>query len=248
MPLKTTPTMKKTLTLLTLLLGMCSLAAAQTADDIISKNIAAMGGQDKLNSIKTVYQEDSIFAGGAKLPLKAWMVDRKAMRAEFSFSGMTGFSILRNDSGWNFAPFQGQTAPEPIPADEVKKGQSELSITDAFVNYKDKGYKVTYEGMDDAQGSQTYKLKVTITDSVSETYYIDPDTYYVIQVKSKATVNGKVHEGTETRSDYKKTTDGYIFPMETNSSDFGDIKTFTVKVNSPIDNSIFSPSVKVAAK
>lgn len=240
--------MKKTFTLLTLLIGACSLATAQTADDIINKNIAAMGGLDKLNSIKTLYTEDSVNAGGIKFPVKVWEVNKKAMRAEFTVMGMTGFQIQRADSGWAFAPFQGQTTPEPMTADEVKKGQADLYVTDAFVNYKDKGFKVTYEGMDDAQGSQAYKLKVDISDSVSETYYIDPDTYYVIQVKSKATVNGKVNESTEIRSDYKKTADGYIFPMESNSSGFGDIRTYTVKVNKPIDNSIFSPSVKVAAK
>ena len=240
--------MKKTLTIFTLLMGVCSFAVAQTADDIINKNITAMGGLDKLNSIKTVYQEDSVSAGGVKFPVKVWAVNKKAMRAEFTVMGMTGFQIQRTDSGWGFAPFQGQTTPEPMTADEVKKGQSDLYVTDAFVNYKDKGFKVTYEGMDDVQGSQAYKLKVTVSDSVSETYFIDPDTYYVIQVKSKVTVNGKVNESTETRSDYKKTGDGYVFPMETASSNFGNVKTYTVKVNTPIDNSVFSPSVKVAGK
>lgn len=240
--------MKKTITVLALLMGACSLATGQTADDIINKNIAAMGGLDKLNSIKTIYQEDSASAQGIKFPVRLWMVNKKAMRAEFTVMGMTGFQIQRDDSGWGFLPFQGQTTPEPMTADEIKKGLPDLYVTDAFVNYKDKGFKVTYEGMDDAQGSQAYKLKVTISDSVSETYFIDPDTYYVIQVKSKANVNGKVHESTETRSDYKKTADGYVFPMESNSSDLGDIKTYTVKINSPIDNSVFSPSVKIAGK
>ena len=240
--------MKKTLTLLTALLGACSLMSAQTADDIINKNITAMGGLDKLNSIKTVYEEDSLFAGGAKLPVRVWQIDKKAQRAEFSFNGMTGYQIMRNDSGWSFLPFQGQTTPEPMTSDQVKKGQQDLYITDAFINYKDKGYKVTFEGKDETEGSESYKIKVTITDSISETYYIDPDTYYVIQVKTKATVNGKSVESTETRSDYKKTADGYVFPMETNSSDQGDIKIYVLKVNSAIDNKTFSPSVKVAAK
>ena len=239
--------MKKTLTLLTLLIGGTSLMIAQTADDIINKNIAAMGGLAKLNSIKTVYMEDSLFAGGAKLPLRVWAVDKKEMRAEFSFNGMTGFSILRNDSGWNFLPFQGQTVPAPSTSDEVKKGQQDLYVTDAFVNYKEKGYKVTYEGKDETEGSESYKIKVTVSDSLSETYFIDPDTYYVIQVKTKATVNGKTNESTETRSDYKKTADGYVFPMEDNSSNQGDTKTYVIKVNQPMDSKIFSPSVKVAA-
>jgi hypothetical protein len=240
--------MKKTIYLLTALMSTSALMFAQTADEIINKNITAMGGMDKLNSIKTIYEEDSLNAGGVKLPLKLWQVNKKSMRAEFSFNGMVGFSILRNDSGWNFVPFQGQTIPAPATADEVKKGQEQLYVTDAFVDYKDKGYKVTYEGKDETEGSEAYKIMVKISDSVSETYYIDPDTYYVIQVKGKTTENGKVVETTETRSDYKKTADGFIFPMEDNNSGMGDMRTYVVKVNTPIDNKIFSPSVKVAGK
>ncbi len=240
--------MKKTFILLSALFSVSVYTQAQTADDIINKNITAMGGMDKLNSIKTLYEEDSLNAGTMKIPVKIWQIAQKAQRVEFSLGGMTGFQILRSDSGWNFAPFQGQTKPEPATADEVKKSQEQLYVTDAFVNYKDKGYKVTYEGKDETEGSEAYKLKVTISDSISETYYIDPDTYYVIQVKSKTTQNGKVIEGTETRSDYKKTSDGYIFPMEDNNSGMGEIKTYVIKVNSPIDTKIFSPAVKVAGK
>lgn len=240
--------MKKTLFLLSLIIGASSAMMAQTADDIINKSITAMGGLDKLNSINTVYMEDSNLVQGVKVPIKIWMVNKKATRIEFSFGGMTGFQILRTDSGWGFSPFAGQTAPEPITAEEVKKAKEQLYVTDAFVNYKAKGYKVKYEGKDETEGSEAYKIKVTITDSISETYFIDPDTYYVIQVKTKATVNGKTGESTETRTDYKKTPDGYIFPMESNSSDQGDVKTYVIKVNGAIDDKIFSPSVKVAGK
>ena len=240
--------MKKTLILFSALLGASLHSHAQTADDIISKNIAAMGGLDKLNSIKTLYMEDSVNAGSMKIPVKIWGINIKAMRVEFSVTGMTGFQILRNDSGWGFAPFQGQKVAEPITADEVKKGQTELYLTDAFVNYKEKGYKVTYEGKDETEGSESYKIKVTIGDSAAKTYYIDPDTYYVLQVKEKMTMNGKTVESTQTLSDYKKTPDGYVFPMETSNSGFGEMKTYVVKINSEFDNKIFSPSVKVVGK
>ncbi len=240
--------MKKTLFVLTMLIGASAFTNAQTADEIINKNIAAMGGLDKLNSIKSVYQEDSNMIQGVKIPIKMWMINKTSQRVEFSFSGMTGFEILRKDSGWSFSPFAGQTVAEPMTPDQVKKGQEELYLTDGFVDYKKKGYTVTFEGKDETEGSESFKIKVKISDSISSTYYIDPDTYYVQQVKSKITENGKTIETSETRSDYKKTSDGYIFPMDINSSMQGDLKVYLIKVNSTIDNKIFSPSVKVAGK
>ncbi|HTB31375.1 MAG TPA: hypothetical protein VK808_05070, partial [Bacteroidia bacterium] len=89
--------MKKTFILLTALLGALPYMHAQTADDIINKNIAAMGGLDKLNSIKSIYMEDSNNVQGMKIPVKIWQVNQKSQRVEFSFSGMTGFEILRKD-------------------------------------------------------------------------------------------------------------------------------------------------------
>ena len=239
--------MKKTIFVLSLIIGISSITIAQTADDIINKNIAAMGGLDKLNSIKTLYEEDSINAGAAKFDVKVWMVNKKYQRVEFKVMGMTGFSILRTDSGWRYLPFQGQKTPEPITSDEVKKSQDELYTTDHFVNYKEKGYKVSYQGKDESEGSETYKLEVIISDSISATYYIDPDTYYVTQVKMKVNVNGKTTDETLTFSDYQKTPEGYIVPMEKNVG-MGDMKTYVVKINPTFDNAIFSPTVKIAGK
>jgi len=62
--------MKKTFIIMTALFAVSAYSQAQTADEIINKNIAAMGGMEKLNSIKSIYEEDSINAGGVKIPLK----------------------------------------------------------------------------------------------------------------------------------------------------------------------------------
>jgi hypothetical protein len=230
------------LSLFTIHSSLFTLCQAQTADEIINKYIDAMGGMAKLSSIKTVYMEDSINACSMKIPLKIWIENNKAMRAEFTVSGMTGYQIMRTDSGWGFNPMAGQKQAEPVTKDEVKKGIPDLDINHTLVNYKAKGYKAAYEGKDNAEGTDAYKIKITISDSASETYFIDPDTYYIIQIKEKKTENGKVMEETATLNDYKKTPDGYIFPMETTSANMGDMKTYTIKVNTTFDDKLFRPS------
>ena len=76
--------------------------------------------------------------------------------------------------------------------DEIKKSLPDLDINHSVVNYKAKGYKAVYEGKDNAEGTDAYKVKIIIGDSASETYFFDPDTYYVIQVKTKRTENRKI--------------------------------------------------------
>jgi hypothetical protein len=250
-------TMKKTLLLVGLASFISVITQAQKSgaaddpkspDEIINKYIDAMGGKDKLASTKSVYEEDSLNQGGFKIPVKVWIMNKKAMRVEFTFNGMTGYQVIRTDSGWGYNPLAGQTVAEPMTTNEVKSSKTELDIETSLVNYKEKGYKASYEGKDQTEGSESYKIKITITDSLSETYYIDPDTYLVIQVKTKGTINGKTQEQTTTLTDYKKTPDGYMVPMESNASNMGDLKVYSVKINSPIDDKIFSPRVKVAGK
>ncbi|HTB06419.1 MAG TPA: hypothetical protein VK806_05645 [Bacteroidia bacterium] len=233
--------MKKLLLAASLLVA-ASGAFAQTADDIISKYVAAIGGKEKLDGIKNLYLEGNINAQGQQIPIKIWIVSRKSMRVEYTFNGMTGYSIIRNDSGWNFSPFAGQKTAEPLTSDQVKEAQPELDAEGTLMNYKKYGYKVTYEGSDDVDGTDAFKLKVAVSDSLSETYYIDKSSYYILQVKTKGTENGKVVEATQEFSDYQKTTDGYTFAMARSGEMGGDTKFTTVKVNGTVDPKLFSPT------
>ena len=217
-------------------------AFAQTADDIIAKYATAIGGKDKLDAIKSVYLEGNINAQGQQIPIKIWIQNRKSMRVEYTFNGMTGFSIIRTDSGWNYSPFQGQKQAEPITADQVKEAQPELDAEGALINYKKYGYKVTYEGTDDVDGTDAYKLKVVVSDSLSETYFIDKTSYLILRKKTKGTENGKVVEATEDYSDYQKTPEGYYFAMGRSGEMGGDTKFTIVKVNSVFDPKLFSPA------
>jgi hypothetical protein len=241
--------MKKTTFLFAALALAAVSATAQTADEIIAKYADAIGGKKKLEAIKNIYMEGSVDAQGQKIPIKSWLVIKKSMRQEFTFNGMTGYSIVRNDSGWAFSPFAGQKQAEPMTADQVKSQQAGLdgeSTGMALINYKEKGYKVTMQGKDDVDGTEAYKIEEKISDSLTQTYYIDPETYYVIRIHEKATVNGKVDEGNVDFSNYQKTPDGYVFAMNiaggAGDNGGGGVKFTVVKVNTDMDAKLFSPT------
>ena len=188
--------------------------------------------------------EGSVDAQGQKLPMKIWKVIGKSMRTEYTFNGMTGYTIIRTDSGWSYSPFQGQKQAEPLTADQVKSGQTELDPEGAdLIDYKKKGYKLTYEGKDEVEGSEAYKLEEKLSDSLSETYYIDPDSYYIIRIHVKATVNGKVQESNIDFGDYQKTPEGIVFARDISGEGVGgEVKFSVIKVNTDIDPKLFSPA------
>jgi outer membrane lipoprotein-sorting protein len=184
--------------------------------------------------------EGDIDANGQQIQIKNWWVCNKAMRTQYTLMGMTGYSIVTKDSGWNYNPFNGQKQAEPMTADMVKTLQVELDIQSPLLDYKTKGYKLAYKGKDDMDGSDVYKLELVVNDSEIITYFIDPASYFILRQKTKSKVNGKEENAQEDFSNYQKSPDGYVFPMNVNSEG-GEVKFTVIKVNTDIDSGLFKP-------
>ncbi len=214
---------------------------AQTADEIINKHIAAIGGADNWKKVKTVNMVGSINSGGMEIPVSIITVNGKAMKVEFTVNGMTGYQILTTTEGWSYSPFQGQSKPEALTAEVVKDQQDQLDVQGELMDYKAKGNKVEYLGKDDVDGTECFKLKVTMASGKEENVFIDAATYYHIRTVAKAKVDGKEIEATSNLSNFQKLPEGIVFPMSMESGN-GPINFKTVEINKPVDDKIFKPT------
>ena len=208
-----------------------------TADDVINDYIKAMGGKDKLNSINSLYLEGEINANGRKIPIKRWLVNNKGMRNERQVNGITSFTIIRPDSGWSFNPGRGQKVPEPLTASVIATNKPGLDLAGTLVDYAAKGYKVVYEGTEDIEGTDAYKVEEIINDKLVYTFFFDPDSHYLMRLKIKSSMGPKVTTSSTDYSFYKTTPDGYVFAMEE-----GATRYTTIKVNADIDTKLFTPT------
>lgn len=234
----------KTLHLLSIsfLAGFMNLNSfSQNIDDIVNKHIAAIGGRDNWAKIKTLRTESTMKAQGADIKFVTVQIDKKALRSDIYVMGMVGFNIINTTEGWNYAPWAGQTKSEAMTADDVKNSQDNLEIQDKFLTYKEKGKKLDYYGMDDIDGTECFKLKMTDKDGKETTFYIDPENYLVIKETTKVQANGQESENSSFYSDYKKLEEGIVFPMSV-SSGWSEIQTTKLDINPKIDESIFKPS------
>jgi len=207
------------------------------ADEVINKIIDAQGGKEKLLTIKTIKMTGNIEFSGQKIPFNVYAIDKTAQRTEFSFSGLTGYTIITKDSGFNFSPFQGQTSPESMTAEDVKLAQNDLDQQGILVNYKEKGYAVELLDNEDVDGVDALQLKITITPNKTLYYFIDPSNYYIIRVKTVAVSNGQQQRNTNDFYDFKKTAEGYLFPHTQDNITFDKIE-----VNVPVDEKLFKPT------
>jgi len=217
------------------LLNLCStVVSAQTLDEIVTKHIEAVGGKENWNKIKSMKIDAVIKQQGAEFHLTSYMVDKKAYRSNFTAMGMTSYNIITNTEGWNYSPFQGQTKPEPITADDLKNEQDDLYLADKFITYKELGKTLDYYGKDDFDGTECYKLKMIDKIGKETTYYLDVENYLVLKETTKRKVNGQVEEGTETFSDYKTLPEGVVYPMYESG-----MEITKIEINPSIDNALF---------
>lgn len=232
--------MKKFFFLL-LTIGSFGFTYSQTADEVINKHIQAMGGSEAWKKINSMVTTGTIKMQGAEIVLASTVLNGKGARQDISAMGMTGYQIVTPTAGWNFMPFQGQKAPEPITADDLKESQDDLDIEGTLFDYKTKGHTVEYLGTEDIEGVEALKLKETLKTGKVITFYFDPKTYYIMRTVSKRKANGKEVDVATNLNNYQKLPEGIMVPFSIGLP-FGELVVSKVEVNKPIDENIFKPS------
>ncbi|MGH8042054.1 MAG: hypothetical protein ACREPN_08440 [Rudaea sp.] len=228
-------------------------AQAITADELIAKNAAARGGLDKIEAIKSLKLEGHLrFTGGfgsIDLSHVQYQKTPDLVRTEDTVQGLTQVQAWDGKQAWQISPFQGRKDPERMSADDAKSLADDAPIAGSLINYSARGSQVEYLGSEDVEGTQAYKLKVTLKSGNIEYVYLDPDQYLEIRVVSQRMVRGTESESTTELGDYERV-DGVYFPfsMATHSPNGGggdtQITIDKAQANVPMDDSVFAFPVK----
>jgi len=239
------------------LLGMVGLVvfampvSAQTADEIVGKYIKTIGGMEKIQAVKTLRRRGK-FTGGGGFEAAVLQEDKRPnmVREEFSLQGMTGINAYDGKTGWKIEPWQGKKDPEPLGEEEMKSILEDSDFDGPLVNYQQKGNKIEFVGMDQIEGTDTFKLKVTRANGDIYNYYLDTDYYVPIKIDIKRMIRGAEREYEIALGDYKEVAGWYLpHSKETNvkgSQDRQKIVYEKIEANVPVDDSRFR--MPVAAK
>lgn len=213
---------------------------AQTADEVIDKYVTALGGKEKILSLKSVKKVGSLNVQGMDVGLTITRVQGVGSRNDISVPGMgEGFQVVNPIKGWDFMPFMGQASPEEVSVDKLKSSFSLLDIQGSLVNYKEKGSQVEMSGKEKVENAECYKLKLTDKQGVISTLFIDSKSNYLVKsIITAKSSNGDIN--TELSfGDFKKTDEGYIFPFS-EVMDRGTIIFTSIETNKPVDEKIFT--------
>ncbi len=195
---------------------------AKTADEVIDRYLKTVGGMDKIQSVKSLRRVGKYTGSGGFEAIYIQENKRPNMvREDFSLQGMTATNSWDGKTGWKINPFGGKKDAEALSEDEMRGIVEDADFDDPFVNYKEKGNKVELVGMDQIEGTDVYKVRVTLKSGDVRTYYFDTDYYVPIKFEEKRTIRGSEQELETSLGDYKEVA-GWYLPFSFESGAKGD--------------------------
>ena len=229
-------------------------AFAQTADELVAKNLQAKGGVEKIKAIKSVRMTGNFDAGGFKATVGELSKRPDMVKETFSLQGMTQVQAYDGSGGWQISPFGGRKDPEILGEDDVRGLAEDADFDGPLVDAQAKGNKIEYMGHDQVDGDDAYKLKVTLKNGDIFYYYLDPDTYIEIQIEKQQFIRGSVRESVTALGSFKPV-NGVMYPFfiesgpKNNPDQRGKITVTRMEANVPIEDSEFKmPAAPAATK
>lgn len=217
-------------------------AQAQTADELIAKHVAALGGIDKIKGINSLVMKTSIEMMGNETEGTTTLLSGKGFRSEFEVMGNKVVQVVTDKGGWAINPMGGGNA-EPMPEDAYKAAKDQLDLAGPLVDYAAKGNKVELLGKEKLGSVDAYKLKLTSKDGSATTFLMDPATYYILQSVKSMNMMGQDMDLTISFADYKKTDYGFVMPYTLNTDIGGQFQLVTkvtkADFNTAVDPKIF---------
>ncbi|MFL5331258.1 MAG: VPS10 domain-containing protein [Gemmataceae bacterium] len=227
-------------------------ASAQTADELVSKYITAIGGMEHIQAIKSIRRTTKYVGGGAEIVVVEENKRPNRIRIDTTMMGLTGVDAFDGQQGWKIEPWGGKKDVEPLNEEEMRSFVLAADLDGPLVNYQAKGHKIENLGSEAFEGTDTFKLKVTLKNGDALTYFLDKDTYVPIKIETTRFIRGAERQYETILGNYKQVA-GVYFPYSIESGSKGSPRRQQqviekIEVNKPIaDERFLKPGTKPKA-
>jgi hypothetical protein len=218
-------------------------AHAQSADEVIQKYTANMGGLDAFNKITSAKMTGTVTTQGMDLPLTTQIINGKAMRTDAEVMGSAVTNCYFNGTGWKINPFQGAPTATEVTGNELNEFKNQSMLANPLMDYKARGHKVEIDGQEDVEGVKTYKIILTSKDDgKTTTYFVSAADYTLVKTVGTRNMQGLEIEIETYYSDLRENSGVKFFmarSQKMNGKEFQAIKFEKVELNVTIDEKIF---------
>ncbi|UFH55066.1 hypothetical protein [Spirosoma sp. KNUC1025] len=205
-----------------------------SAEDILTKHIQALGGLEKLRSLKTVLIRQTTSAQNQDIQQTLYVIPGEGIRSEINAMGTEIIVVARADSGWQVNPaLYGNQKPMSLEATQIKSVRAQSDLFGPLVSVQAKGHAVTYEGDEKVDGELCYKLTISTLTGNQFTTYVSQKSNMLHKMTTK---NSELYY-----LNYKNV-GGYMFPEQIDIYSGGvkaSINERSFEVNKPFDDALF---------
>ena len=188
------------------------LSPAQTAEELVNKNMQARGGIEKLKAIKTLRMSGKLQQGSFTALFSHIAMAPNLVRDSVTIQGMSQIQAYDGSLGWQINPFEGRKDAELVGEDDLRELTEEADFYGPLVDFKIRDNRIEYLGHDTVDGDDAYRLKVTLANGDIIYYYLDPDTYLEIRTEKLQFIRGSIRESFTNLGSYKLVA-GVYFPF-----------------------------------
>jgi hypothetical protein len=147
-------------------------------------------------------------------------------------------------AAWRVSPFEGRKDPDLLSADDTKHLLEDADIDGQLVDYRNKDHRAELIGHDSVEGTDCYKIKLTLSNSDVRYYYIDTDSFLELKIETERTIRGTVQYNETLLGDYEEV-NGVYYPFAYDSGQKGSpfhmrLTVEKVEMNVPLDDARFS--------
>jgi outer membrane lipoprotein-sorting protein len=218
-------------------------ARAQTAGELIAKNIAARGGLEKIRAVQSMRLTGTMSIGDEKMPAVLELKRPDKMRWEFTVDDQVQVEGYDGKAGWTQMTTGGRTNVEPMSAEEQKDVALQADMDGPFVDYRSKGIEIELVGKDRVDDRDAWKLHVTLPNGEKRDVYLDAGSFLQIQTVMRREVEGQEVEVTSRIGEYREV-GGLLLPHSFEASAAGapgkQVLHFDrIELNVPLDDGRF---------
>ena len=225
-------------------------ASAQTADEIIEKSIAAMGGRAALEKVKTRVMTGAIslrtpvgdVAGTIEVTNVAPNKTRTLINVDLTSLGAGPMRLDQRFDGTNGYVLDSLQGDRPMAGDQLASMRAS-SFPHIFLNYKAMGISVKLTGKEKVGTRDAFVLLLEPSSGPTTRQFVDAENYLPVRAITKLTLPqvGELEQASDV-SDFRDV-DGVKVPFKVEVS--SPVQAFTVVLskveqNVPVDDKLFA--------
>jgi hypothetical protein len=206
---------------------------AETVDEVVAKNLAALGGPTALGRVETLRQTSKLVFLGSQASVVVYGKRPNLIRQELTIAGETAVQGFDGTVAWTVNRVLGMPQPTLLAGAEAEALRHQASFGGILASARERGDSVEMVGTEVVRGRPMFHLRVSAADHHRQMHcYLDAQTF----------LEARIITDEQELSDYQ-TVEGLTMPFAIkttiNGRPGGDIVVSKVEVNVALDEKLF---------